>query len=931
MLPRRGLALALLFAACQPTIDEYEPRTGLIRGTLVYPAGSARGNAIILLFREDTPPPPEGSGSPINFVVVAKHTLFGDAPPNQPADFVAPFTIPTVAAGTYQIRAFLDADEDFDPLHALLAQPSAGDVAGGFVDLSTGRFESFTVLNDQVVEGAIVVTLGREIPVERPAFAWKSEARLTVPFRNPAQGVLITHPIERSFVRHDPSRSHFLIQLVDANQDGAPDDANGDHLPDVYPRVLLRRVADASQPTVIVPVVTNPLPFLDRLQKSEAVTTDVLELIIPPVAVQLAANGSRTILPSIPEGPYETIVISGTGQTWQVPNDLDSIDPESGPDPTQSELFEFVQGDPLPTGTVSGAIRRRSDLLGDAFVFAFAAESPPPPAGTGRPVAATTIPGASFNEGASTYELRGLADGLYIVSGLSDSDGDFSLLASVYQQPSAGDLIGTVRGPVDVRGNATADLELDTQLPFERPAFVISSSNTLARTLAPQTLELTARGMTSFPVTLGAGDADRDHFTDTLPRILLTLMSDGEARTAENVPGPIIIPALVDPLPFVPSLASGTQLMAVDRLPVIVPPVALDLTTGSLLRPPPAGRYRVNVITTFGQTWSIPNSDDLVFGRVGTALEDPTQAEFVTIEGTAIPSGRIGGAISFASEPPGDYDVVILAFSVSEPPPPIGRGRPKATAIVPKGAFAYELLGLATGTYVVRAFVDTNSDFTPWFDVLNQPDRGDLVGGHVDATGELAPVSLDALGAPVDAPVSISAQAVPTDRPVFSFVGSPTISRSDPATIVRIASMSSDSDVLRAEGVFPIRWLDVDGDGSADDVDGDGRANVTPLVVAEHEYGLASMIGFVDPRQFPGFPALDPTATSSVVLRTGIEVSFAPRARLGDGTVGAAPLGKYRVTVVNGLGQTWSVPNELLRATPDPLATSQSVSLEVVE
>src|SRR5262245_49226134 len=88
---------ACAFVACSdPQIEEYEPRTGIITGTIFYPGGAARGNVIVLLFREDTPPPPQGTGRPVNFIVVPREVMFKDVGDNVTGDFAASFTIPAV-------------------------------------------------------------------------------------------------------------------------------------------------------------------------------------------------------------------------------------------------------------------------------------------------------------------------------------------------------------------------------------------------------------------------------------------------------------------------------------------------------------------------------------------------------------------------------------------------------------------------------------------------------------------------------------------------------------------------------------------------------------------------------------------------------------------------------------------------------------------
>jgi hypothetical protein len=959
--------LALLIGCSDPGVREYEPHSGIIRGTVLYPAGAQRGNAIVLLFREDDPPPPQGSGRPLNFVVVPKSELFGDSPAGMRRDFSAGFTMPTVPPGRYQIRAFLDADEDFNPIYDLLAQPTAGDVGGGHVDTTTGTFLTIEVEADRALEG-VIVSLGYTIPVERPAFVITSTPSYAVPLARPGLMRLLAHPIERAQVRMDPDRTRFLVTFADDDADGVPDDKNGDHLPDLYPRVLMRRIAEG--PSVIVPLILSPVPYRDAIETSGATLTTALDLIVPPVAVQLDGTATQ-ILPEIPTGEYEVIVISATGQTWQVPNDLDRIQPGET-DPTQSVKVIVEAGPPLPSGSISGTLRVETEAEADGYVFAFREDDPPPPQGTGRPVAFASVSRAELASrgGAreASFTLRGVPAGRYILGGLYDLDGNFSPLADLFSQASAGDLVGGARDPIAVaEGQAAegASIVLGTALPFERPAFAISGGTVkIPRGPAPRAIEIESHAIAAldhdpdrvrFPVMLANRDEDGDNFPDLLPRVLLSKIDDriDPRRAGEDLP-PIVIPAVIDPMPFLVELSRGQPFATADRLRLILPPVAFQVGAGGALStvfPVPSGRYRVNVLSPFGQTWSVPNDLDLALGRVGTDREDPTQAAFVEIENTPVPPGAISGQIQLAVAPPeGDFQVVVFAFAKGDPPPPEGRGRPIAVAVVRKDAFRggtnapYALGGLPSGMYTVRAFLDADDDFTPWFSTHEQPDAGDVGGGHLNgfALGEVEVV----LGAPaIDKTVVIPEQLrFATDRPVFTVASDPMLDRNGGPITVRLTVVRASSDLLRADGVFPVQWIDLDRNRQADDINGDMNPDVYPIVVAElldgsDPSGLTPasqrvlIFGFVSPLQFQaaGFPATDPTATSSVVLARELEVAFPPIAVDGSTgrPIGAPPPGSYRINVINGAGQTWSVPNELVRAAGDPLALSQARRLVV--
>lgn len=979
---RRSTLVFLLIAGCtDPNLAEYEPRTGIITGTVLLstsdpdaaqPECAPRptgGNAIITLFAEDAPPPPEGTSSPVNFIVVTEQELF-DAGRQTGGIFAAPFTMPAVPEGRYTLRGFLDADSDFLPTVGLLAQPTAGDVGGAYADPTTQEILPLEVATDRITS-QVTVTLGLPIPAERPAFAITSTASFAVPFRAPQSLLLEAHPINTTDVEMSPECTRFLVSFVDADRDGVPDDQNGDHLPDLYPRVVLRLTGqEPGALPVVVPAIINPFPFLDALAVAPFAPTEQLELIIPPVAVEQTPEGNR-ILDAIPPGEYETIVISGTGQTWQVPNDLASIQPNDPPDPTQSQLITMTEGAPLPAGRISGTVHTTADAEGDLYVVAFSAADPPPPAGTGAPVALATVRAAAFMEApgggrAAPFSIAGLEDGTYLLAGILDADGDLAPLVDLVAQPSAGDVGGRADAPVTIAGGEVSGvmLEVSTPFAFDRPAFSMEPLS-VQRTGFPAQLKTKSHTVEALgidvdssrvPVALAGTDAEGDNLPDVLPRVILSRIEDeGDPRLAANTG--VLIPGIVDPLPYLSALGSGAPAVPSDALRIILPPVALVPGQNGLeqMSPPPAGRYRVNVLSATGQTWSVPNDLDLLLGRAGGPLEDPTQAEVVFVEDSPVPQGAITGQVRLlAAEPGGDYQVVVLAFARDDPPPPRGRGRPRGIAVVPKSSFTggtagYAIGGLATGVYQVRAFLDANDDFVPWFDAMNQPNAGDVGGGHLALPqGTFRDVDVNALGAPTSGiEVSIIDQLeVPTDRPSFFLPGPPPAL--DPTlgpVSVTLEKLDARTDVFTTSGVFPIQWIDLDGNGFGDDVNGDGNPDVYPIVVAElldpdDADGLTPSAesiripGFVNPAQFLplGLPAGDPSQVGQTVLSSTVTVVFPPAAIRGaDVDPIVPPAGRYRITVVNPAGQTWTVPNELGRATGTPYAGTQAAYLTVEE
>lgn len=956
---RRAAALfVLLLAACgEPSISEVSEARGLIEGTLVYPDGGARGNVYLFLYRQDDPPPPVGFGRPVSFIAVSRETLFRGAPPGQRSTFSTSFTFPSVPAGRFELRAFLDADGNFNPSYELLAQPTAGDVVGGFVEAS-GRFASVLVRAGEKNAGNVIVTLARELPVERPAFVHSSPTEFTTPLIRPETLVLDAAAFSRGSIQMSTERSRFLVQLVGVGEDGRPIDGDGDHLPDVYPRALLRRIeAETSTRTIIVPLITNPLPFLDGLSAEGFVLSDRLELIVPPVAVELAGQ-SRRRLPSIPPGDYETLLMSGTGQTWRVPNDLEALYP--GPaEASQSVVVRVSAGPSPPPGRLRGRLRvPGTTLAADAFVFAFAESAPPPPEGVGRPLGLAMVSRTDFaaREGGleAGFELAGLPEGRYHLVGLFDTNASFSPLSEWLVEPDAGDRVGRTDAPVSTGGEGL-ELVLARALGLDRPGFSLPDELRLPSAQTSRfNLESRAEPLlsmrpelTRFDVRLRAVDETGDNLPELYPRVLLTRMEDtDDPRTASDQSPSVVIPAFIDPLPFLHALDAGQASIVTDLLPILVPPVAL--AEGGLQSGIPPGRYRVNLIAASGQTWRVPNTSQIALGRSGTEREASSQSYSVLVEANAEAQGRIEGSLFVPGLLGPRGSVIVTAFLEAAPPPPEGSGAPVSStrllpAALPDGTGTYSLGGLPSGRYQVRAFVDRNGDFIPWYGTHDQPTQGDLPGGHFQE-GRLQVVTVDGLG-PATTGVDLSfieAALYPHDRPVFELPEGLTLDAAGPPLEIVLYARRAASAVLRADGLFPVRWVDLDGDRIADDLDGDGLPEVFPLVVAERledsdPEGLTlaepreRIFGIVRPEQFQGtgFPVADTTLTSTVVERYELSVAFPPVSFRDGASAGTPTPGRYRVTVVNDRGQTWTVPNVLQRAEGDPMQPGQGRVLTV--
>ncbi|SEU36659.1 hypothetical protein [Stigmatella erecta] len=378
-----GLALAtLLTAGCEPppvvpTQDRQQNRhAARIEGNVVM-QGPARGNAVVLLYDATRPPPPLGTGRPVSFTVIPQATLFGEGPPG-PANegpFTAPFTFSNLAPGRYLLRGFIDVDTclmglqpchgpDFSPWYTVTGEPNVHDVGGAAVDPTTfaPRVVEVGVDGDgkPVPALGVAVSFGKQAIVqnERPVFEVAGTPRLE-PGTGPKVLQLRARAIREGVM--DLQAPVFRVHLADENRDGVPDDTNGDGQPDLWPRVVVRKLADTEaglldendldnngvldaegvhytradgqpeeSPQLVVLAAGLALDVY-RSQLFDASghpllnkTLEVSELTvgIQPVAFDARNPAAPVRLKDLPSGRYALVVMQSSGQVWRVPNEL---------------------------------------------------------------------------------------------------------------------------------------------------------------------------------------------------------------------------------------------------------------------------------------------------------------------------------------------------------------------------------------------------------------------------------------------------------------------------------------------------------------------------------------------------------------------------------------------------------------------------------
>lgn len=378
----RALVIStLVLLACEPppvtpgADRRQNTHSARIEGTVVV-SSTARGNVVVLLYDAARLPPPTGTGRPLTFALVPRETIFAGAHDGDVGPFTAPFAFSLIAGGKYQIRAFLDANDDWVPWYGVTNEVNAGDVGGAAIDASRNpRTLEVTVSDDRpsaLLEVPVTVADASRVPVDRPVFevttagAAPALNEATLAASAPLQLDLRVKPInDGAVVQAQPA---FLVRFVDDNGDGMPDDANADGVPDVWPRVVVRKLADAagSNPLAdendldrngvidetgadydhlnpangsIVPADGKPdlvvlaaginvaelapqLVDMNGRVKTAPTPMTRLPLLVRPTAVD--ATDSRRPIPlrALPEGRYAITIIQQTGQTWRVPNEL---------------------------------------------------------------------------------------------------------------------------------------------------------------------------------------------------------------------------------------------------------------------------------------------------------------------------------------------------------------------------------------------------------------------------------------------------------------------------------------------------------------------------------------------------------------------------------------------------------------------------------
>lgn len=281
-----------------------------------------------------------------------------------------------------------------------------------------------------------------------------------------------------------------------------------------------------------------------------------------------------------------------------------------------------------------------------------------------------TAPYAFSLVSAGRYKLRALLDREGCLDVATDCrSSDFIPWFSVTNEPNKGDVGGGAVDPstrafitYEVTQNeegslnpvtgATVLIQDAATVPADRPAFRVVSdeqtgaTRTLTLRLQPVDDALVVQRAPVFLVRWAddnadgvPDDANGDGTAEVYPRVVLRKLSDDVATgltdendldrngvvdetgvdyahadgTSDGRPDVVVLPAVVDPTAFLPSLTDGAGGFVFNTVPatelkVIIPPVAFDVSGERVaLQTVPKGRYSVTVVQFTGQTWRLPN------------------------------------------------------------------------------------------------------------------------------------------------------------------------------------------------------------------------------------------------------------------------------------------------------------------------------------
>ena len=341
-----------------------------------------------------------------------------------------------------------------------------------------------------------------------------------------------------------------------------------------------------------------------------------------------------------------------------------------------------------PATVISGAIELGDfgpDPGGDAAVFRYDCDAPPPPLGWGRPLDFLLVPESRFAGGSAVFAFSSVPpESCSLILGFIDVDDDFHYALDITAQPSGGDIAlssverstAEVSDGVDfIEPPAPVTLQPTAIYAHDRPAFRIGGDGSALQmvlgsepgTTAPLRVDLLATSLNTdvlrladpaFDVVFGS-DVDGDGVPDDdngdglpdvdWPRVFVQRLDPEDPSRATLSDPSVTLPGVV--MAVDPEAPSGeynllgaavtadipldeTGLLRTTEIRIYVPGLVITALEPLELTPiesvaasgvPITGSYSVLVMNPDGRLWTLPN--------VLAGLGLPSQGQ--TIEVTA--------------------------------------------------------------------------------------------------------------------------------------------------------------------------------------------------------------------------------------------------------------------------------------------------------
>ncbi len=324
----------LLLACVEVPLDTgAEALQNVISGTVTFAGSGSPSNTFVLLFPADDPPPPYGTGAPVNFTTLTASDYTGEGQGLQSASYA----FPAVPDGSWVVTALSDSDGNFQPQLDSHAGATCGDVVGGHVQsLSDTSLAPLTVAGGSWLQN-VPVLLASTLTTQRPVFTFdpvtldqtQIAAGGAIPLRSDqvwSRDLKLAGPLDLS--NPQPCNTFFPLYIVDADGDGVadPHPTFGQYgFATVWPHIYLVYAGEVEEGESWISELMIPLEPLGgaALPLNTVLPFTELTTVLFPVAQHTLPDGSVEVVqaPGLPAGPWAVSVVSITGQTWTVPND----------------------------------------------------------------------------------------------------------------------------------------------------------------------------------------------------------------------------------------------------------------------------------------------------------------------------------------------------------------------------------------------------------------------------------------------------------------------------------------------------------------------------------------------------------------------------------------------------------------------------------